>query len=296
MKSFFIVVLLMFLKTTSSQASLIYIPVNFKSKSANLVVVIHGCLQSPESMALGTGWNDVADKNNLVVLYPKVANPKDELGCWQWFLEENQTDKSGELKRIKSEIENTIKQYKLIKPKIFVTGISSGGITAAGLLACYPGYFAGAGIHSALSYGLAKNKSEAQKIMATAEPLAKMKTVCNPSANKTPIVVVHGSMDKVVSPSHAKRIVVDFTGAKEPIKSEKITTEGLPYEVSHYENRGTKASLVLIEGLGHAWSGWENSVALPQLVGPSGKYPTLLPFFSEKGPVSTLLIWDFFNK
>ena len=41
--------------TTSAYGALIYTPSNLKADKANLVVVVHGCLQSPESMALGTG-------------------------------------------------------------------------------------------------------------------------------------------------------------------------------------------------------------------------------------------------
>src|SRR3989442_12271818 len=35
-----------------------------------LVVALHGCWQTPEDFALGTRLNEVAERRNLVVLYP----------------------------------------------------------------------------------------------------------------------------------------------------------------------------------------------------------------------------------
>jgi len=55
-----------------------------------LHVALHGCLQSPSAVGTafveGSQFNDWADTNNIVILYPAAttcaANPA---GCWDWF-------------------------------------------------------------------------------------------------------------------------------------------------------------------------------------------------------------------
>src|SRR5688572_30729732 len=94
------------LQTNLAQAALVYTPTKLKPQSANLVVVIHGCLQSAESMALGTGWNQIADENNLVILYPQVPADSNPLNCWSWYLPENQRADTGQLKILRDEIQS----------------------------------------------------------------------------------------------------------------------------------------------------------------------------------------------
>lgn len=56
-------------------------------------VVFHGCSQSSESVddafAAGAGFNEWAETNNLLVLYPQVASssvaPMNPYGCWDWW-------------------------------------------------------------------------------------------------------------------------------------------------------------------------------------------------------------------
>ncbi len=51
----------------------------------------HGCLQSRQKLgrefALNSGYNQVADSNNMIILYPQIkgdrlTNPYD---CWDWI-------------------------------------------------------------------------------------------------------------------------------------------------------------------------------------------------------------------
>jgi poly(hydroxyalkanoate) depolymerase family esterase len=279
-----------------SLASLIYTPSKLDPKTANVVVVIHGCLQNPEAMAFGTGWNELADANNLVVIYPKVDGSKNDLGCWSWYLDENQKSTSGELKEIKNQIDETVKGFKLKKPKIYVTGISSGGATVAGLVACYPAFFASAGIHSAPSYGLAKNITEAQSLLKEGPKDKKQSGSCTTQNNKTPIIVIQGTDDKVVHPTHALKIMEDFIGTKESKSTQKESANDFKYEISNFLKNGIAGRVIMVEGLGHAWAGFENSFTKPTVIGPRGKFAVTLPFFTEKGPSSTQLIWNFFKE
>ena len=55
-------------------------------------VAIHGCGQSAESVGdqfyTDTGYNNWADTNHILVLYPQVnktKNPYNPMGCWDWW-------------------------------------------------------------------------------------------------------------------------------------------------------------------------------------------------------------------
>ncbi|OBV39488.1 extracellular catalytic domain type 2 short-chain-length polyhydroxyalkanoate depolymerase [Janthinobacterium psychrotolerans] len=70
-----------------------YIPAACHSESCRVHVVFHGCLQTTQAIGerfyTRTGYNQVADANKIVVLYPQVEpspvypyNPK---GCWDFW-------------------------------------------------------------------------------------------------------------------------------------------------------------------------------------------------------------------
>lgn len=247
----------------SSHADLVYTPSRFDPDKAGLVVVLHGCLQSAESMALGTGWNQIADDQNLAILYPQVPKNSHPLNCWAWYRTENQRADSGQLKDVADRILATQKSLNLKAPRVFVTGLSSGAATAAGLLACFPHLFTAGALHSGPSYGLAANEQEAQKVLRDGPPAKSVELPCQPKNFHGELLVIQGTQDKVVHPLHGARIIKDFGG---------------------------KGRLVMVSGLDHAWSGYTSTL------GPHGKFPTRLPFFSEIGPSATDLIWDFFRK
>lgn len=71
----------------------IYVPNACQTQECKLHIALHGCLQG--AYAIGqvfvnnAGYNQVADLNNFIVLYPQAlssgyvgANPN---GCWDWW-------------------------------------------------------------------------------------------------------------------------------------------------------------------------------------------------------------------
>jgi len=62
-------------------------------ESCGVHVALHGCQQSTafvgDAFAAGSGYNEWAESNNLLVLYPQVASskiaPLNPLGCWDWW-------------------------------------------------------------------------------------------------------------------------------------------------------------------------------------------------------------------
>ncbi|KAG8546013.1 hypothetical protein GDO81_019899 [Engystomops pustulosus] len=71
-------------------AGYIYVPAACQGGAkCRLHIVFHGCLQAREKLgdkyARYTGYNQVADLNNFIILYPQAkSNMSNPNGCWDW--------------------------------------------------------------------------------------------------------------------------------------------------------------------------------------------------------------------
>ena len=79
---------------TMLEHAFVYVPESCAAGEAcGLHVAFHGCQQSAEyvgdAFAAGAGYNEWAEANKLLVLYPQVASsriaPLNPLGCWDWW-------------------------------------------------------------------------------------------------------------------------------------------------------------------------------------------------------------------
>ncbi len=70
----------------------------------------------------------------------------------------------------------------------------------------------------------------------------------------------------------------------------------MKYKVTDFQPKNQiRGRIVMIEGLGHSWSGISLNQDYPQLIGPGKKFNMEIPFFTHQGPSSTDLSWDFFQ-
>lgn len=69
----------------------VYVPRQCETQECDLHVALHGCLQGKYKIgnifAANTGYNQVADLNNFIILYPQaisslLTNPN---GCFDWW-------------------------------------------------------------------------------------------------------------------------------------------------------------------------------------------------------------------
>lgn len=298
-KFFLLVILVFSLKVQMSlAASLVYVPEELDGEHARIVVVLHGCLQTPEAMSLGTGWNRIADQNNLVIIYPQVPSGSNPGDCWSWFLRENQSSQSGQLRLVRDEVLKWKSLLQVPDAPVFVTGISSGAATTAGLLACFPKDFVAGAIHSGPSYGLASTTWEGESVLKGFPPKSSVisQRPCHPEDFQRPVMVIQGSADSVVNPVNIKHIISDFFPEAVVSKSKEQISNGLKFKIEDYEVSGQlRGRVLLIEELGHAWAGFTENLKHSSLLGPSGQFPTQVPFFSPQGPSSTNLIFEFFD-
>lgn len=278
-------------------AGVLYLPTPFEPSQARMVVVIHGCLQSAESMAFGTDWNRWADKHNLVVFYPQVPSGSHPLNCWSWYDPKNQRSDSGQLKEIADQIRSHQKTLRLKKRESFLAGISSGGATVAGLLACFPKMFLAGAIHSSPSYAVANSPDRAQKVLLNGPDPGALEASCQPRKFERPVIVVHGKLDTVVNPAHARRIISDFIGNTQEIAQKEYGEGRSSYSISDFRSSGGRwGRLVIVNDLDHSWSGAIPHLSITKILRQVGMPPPKIPFFSDFGPSATDLIWEFFSK
>lgn len=73
----------------------LYVPSGYKGQSLPLIVMLHGCTQSPDDFAAGTRMNELAEKQMFFVVYPAQAQSANPSRCWNWFNEKEQQRDSG---------------------------------------------------------------------------------------------------------------------------------------------------------------------------------------------------------
>lgn len=79
-------------RTSMDDSAYVYIPAACGKQRCAVHVAIHGCKQGISDIGaefyLGAGYNDYADRNGVIVLYPQVdsrALPQNPAGCWDFW-------------------------------------------------------------------------------------------------------------------------------------------------------------------------------------------------------------------
>ncbi len=238
-----------------SRSYMLYVPkiATTATSPLPLIVMLHGCRQTPQDFARGTGMNALAEEFGFLVLYPEQARKSHNHRCWNWYRAEDQVRGAGEPALIASMTRQIISEQSIDHAKVYVTGLSAGGAAALVLAAAYPDIFAAVGVHSGLAVGAAhdaKSVPRAMQFGATGRRLM----------SKMPTIIFHGDTDKVVSPRNGRFIAIR---AVEPYES--LDKTEYPGRVDggrefartvHRVGRGRSyTEQWVILNSGHAWSG-----------------------------------------
>lgn len=245
----------------------VYLPARFRGRSAPLVVMLHGCKQTPDDFAAGTRMNRMADELGFIVVYPAQARIANISRCWNWFTPRNQQRDQGEPSLIAGITRQVIERYNVDAKRVYVAGLSAGGAMAAIMGATYPELYAAVGIHSGLPYASARDTVSALAAMRGHRPAAAA------PLPPVPTIVFHGDRDRTV---HHVNGEYDFGGAE--LQSETGESGGRAYTRTIHNGR-TRLEHWLIHDAGHAWSGGD---AAGSYADPSGPDATkeMLRFFA----------------
>jgi poly(hydroxyalkanoate) depolymerase family esterase len=285
---------------TGTRSYKLYTPSGYIGQEVPLVVMLHGCTQSPNDIAAGTQMNRLAEENIFLVAYPAQAQGANMNKCWNWFKASDQQRGRGEPSLVAGITRQVIDEYNVADGRVYVVGMSAGGAMAAIMAEAYPDLYAAVGIHSGLAPGAAHDMPSAFAAMHQGGPaiprrVVPIATPTGESARIVPAIVFHGDRDRTVHPRNADHLLEHYCPAKLTGSREEASGStprgtvrqgqvagGHAYTRATYRDVGGRAIAErwTVHGLGHAWSGGSSSGSYTDPRGPDAS-AEMVRFFNE---------------
>ncbi len=263
----------------------LYVPSGYQGQPVPLIVMLHGCTQSPDDFAAGTGMNAAAEKHACLVVYPGQTTGANAQKCWKWFSADDQQRGKGEPSLIAGITRQVMQDYAVDPQRVYVAGLSAGGAAAAVMGETYPDLYAAIGVHSGLACGAAQDLPSALAAMKRGSSAAAHgKAGSGVQRRIVPAIVFHGDRDTTVSPRNGDDVVAQST-RDAPLRMRVQTGQapgGRSYSRTVHSD-GSGQSLIeqwVIHGAGHAWSGGSAAGSYTDPQGPDAT-GEMLRFFQE---------------
>ena len=259
----------------------LFIPSRYRDQPLPLVVMLHGCTQSPDDFAAGTRMNFLAEERNCFVAYPAQPSQANQAKCWNWFRATDQQRGQGEPSLIAGITRAIMDDYMVDRKRIYVGGLSAGAAAAAIMGATYDDLYAAIGIHSGLACGVATDLPSALVAMRQGGPDHKVISGDRPPV---PTIVFHGDRDATVHPNNGGQILEQSVRAMRTQK--KVHRGQVPgghaYTRTVLSDASGRGMLEHwnIHGAGHAWSGGSPAGSYTDPRGPDATRE-MLRFFLE---------------
>jgi poly(hydroxyalkanoate) depolymerase family esterase len=249
-----------------------YLPAGYSGQALPLVVMLHGCKQTPDDFAAGTRMNELADELGFLVVYPAQAWAANLSRCWNWFRAGDQQRDDGEPSLIAGITRQVTGRYHVNARRVYVAGLSAGGAMAAIMATTYPELYAAVGIHSGLPYASARDAVSAISAMRgqRREGAALLPAV--------PTIVFHGDRDTTVHPRNG-----EYGPAEGDLKLEKGEVGGRAYTRTTHRGKSILEHW-LLHGAGHAWSGGHADGSYTDPKGPNATREMLRFFLNRAAP------------
>ncbi|CAG9169538.1 PHB depolymerase family esterase [Cupriavidus respiraculi] len=248
------------------------------ARPAPLLVLLHGCGQDAASFAACTRVAAVARAQRCVVLMPEQSQRANAHRCWNWFHSAPQV--AAEAGTLMAIVDHVCRSGAIRMDQIYVFGLSAGGAMAQTLALQYPDRFAAAGSHSGAAPHLARNASQAARVMrghGGAHSAAEIQALSLYLAGRRPppLLLLHGDADRVVAFDNAIASASLWQALAAPDAPSAAAPRGI--------QRGARRActvldwcldgkpyvrLVRVQGLSHAWSGGASGQAYADAVGP----------------------------
>ncbi len=257
----------------------LYVPSRYAGAPIPLVVMLHGCKQSPDDFAAGTGMNALAEAQTVMVAYPAQAQSANPQRCWNWFNAADQRRDAGEPSLLAGITRQIAQEFQVDRDRIYVAGLSAGGAAAAVMASVYPDLYSAVGIHSGLACGAAKDVSSAFAAMGGHGTVR-----ARGSRRAVPTIVFHGDADRTVHPVNADQVAAQARpdGAGAPAVTQGQSAGGVRYTRTVQADADGRPVLEqwLLHGAGHAWAGGNPRGSYTDPRGPDASRE-MLRFFLE---------------
>lgn len=287
-----------FTNHAGTRAYKLYIPSSYSAQSgdpAAVVVMLHGCTQSPDDFAAGTRMNALAEERGFLVVYPAQAANANGSKCWNWFRTEDQDRDRGEPALIAGITREVVASHRVDERRVFVAGLSSGAAMAVILGATYPDIYAAVGAHSGLPYGAAHDMPSAFGAMKRSTGLAGMSDRSGSGAHRAagtrgvPTIVFHGDRDHTVHAQNGAEIVEQAVRGHSDAPHLKASIRrgsaagGRQFTHTVYADAANQPVVEqwVLHGAGHAWSGGSPQGSFTAPGGPDASAEMIRFFHSQ---------------
>jgi poly(hydroxyalkanoate) depolymerase family esterase len=265
-----------------SRAYRLFIPSRYQEQALPLVVMLHGCTQSPDDFAAGTRMNFIAEEQNCLVAYPEQPSEANQAKCWNWFRTADQQRGRGEPSLIAGITRQTMRDYSVDPKRVYVGGLSAGAAAAAVMGATYNDLYAAIGMHSGLACGVATDLPSA--FVAMRQGGGSDHRVISGDRPAVPTIIFHGDRDTTVHPNNGGQILEQ--SGRTISTQRKVDRGQVPgghaYTRTILSDANGRGMLEHwnIHGAGHAWSGGSPAGSYTDPRGPDATRE-MLRFFLE---------------
>jgi poly(hydroxyalkanoate) depolymerase family esterase len=282
----------------------VYAPPSARRRSlVPLVVVLHGCAETPAEIAAASEFDAIAEHDRFVVLYPDVDSidvAQDH--CWQgiWAPTADRRGR-GDAAAIAAMTSAVIRRWHVDRTRVYAIGISAGAYEASILGAEYPDINAAIGIHSGAAY-LAGERGcliPLEPVVDTGALAHAALAAMGPRARVMPVIVFHGDADGAVAYRCGQQAVSQWLLTDDLVRererrvalppaptavSHGVVPDGHAYTVRSYAERPgcNVVQFWTVHGMGHFWSGGSAT-------------PASAPYSDPRGPSAAAAAWAFFS-
>jgi poly(hydroxyalkanoate) depolymerase family esterase len=283
----------------------LYTPTSYvPGRAAPLLVMVHGCQTTAEQQMKANLYNPIAEREGFVVLYPDVdalgrAQPGAANQCWKfpyppaWMRDNSDAGAIADMTRA------VMAKMAIDPERVYLIGMSAGGLMASIEAAAYPDLYAAVGISAASAYADGGCFATGTGIPATTSAQLAFDQM-GPRARIVPRFVIGGDADQAFPPACTAKALeqglrtdnlVLGAGQGGPIALTPAAVRneqkpgGYAYTVQSY--RDPAGCLIgerwLIHGMNHFWSGGTTD-------------PKYASFTDPKGPSAAEASWAFFKR
>ena len=272
-----------------TRAYKLFVPSGYQGQPLPLVVMLHGCTQSPDDFAAGTRMNFMAEEQTCFVVYPAQRSDANQSKCWNWFRTADQRRDEGEPSLIAGITRQVMRDYSVDRKRVYVGGLSAGAAAAAVMGVTYPDLYAAVGIHSGLACGAATDMPSAFAAMRQGGGPAR--SVISSGGPPVPAIIFHGDRDTTVHPNNGDQVLEQAMGTTSTQKTiyRGQMPGGHAYTRTTHSDAGGREILEQwnIHGAGHAWSGGNTSGSYTDPQGPDATREMLRFFLGHSLPHQT---------
>jgi poly(hydroxyalkanoate) depolymerase family esterase len=269
-----------------SRAYKLYVPSGYHGQALPLVVMLHGCTQSPDDFAAGTRMNDLAEEQMFFVAYPAQAQSANASRCWNWFKAGDQQRDKGEPSLIAGITRQMMHDFPVEAGSVYIAGLSAGGAAAAIMGSTYPDLYAAIGVHSGLACGAASDIPSAFAAMRQGRSPAVDGSHRHSRSGAVPTIVFHGDCDTIVNPLNGDQVIAQSKAAA--VLRTTVSRGEAPGEIRYTrivqadEDGRPMLEQWVLHDAGHAWSGGSPAGSYTEPRGPDASREMMRFFLQHR--------------